>query len=314
MALNPQNMGPNQGTRSVKTSSLRLSDDPRRTTTDYAELIVGSGPPAGAYGRAAGVPLGYFQLDSDSADQALWLSADAGTTWIRAGAPAPERYSLRWQGGQRGKPGINADINSATEAVREIADPDFEILGTNAVSSCSTYATDGGITLTTTTASSDQVILVPHLDSNQSAWNTVLWPTSKSLVYEAQIKTGSSLASVVIWCGLKLTNTHVAATDDDQVFVRFESGTNNDEFQVISSIAGVDTTTDTNIAPTVSTGYNIRIVLNSSRVAKVYINGTLVVTTAALSSVNLIPYVGVQTLTTAAKVVGVRSQAISRLY
>lgn len=298
----------------IKTAGFRLSDTASRDTSDYAEIIVGDGAPAGAYGRASGVTLVYLQKDADSADTALWTSCDAGTTWQVSGGIAPERFTLQWVAGQRGKPALNADILSATEATREIADPDFEILGTNAVSTCSAYSTGGGITLTTTTGSGDQVILVPHLDASQSAWGQTYWPTGKSLVWEALIETGSAITSEIIWAGLKLTNTSVVATDDDQVFVRYEAGVNSGKFQIIDSIGGVDVTTDSGITVAVSTRYHIRIVVSSARVAKVYINGSLVRTTTALTSTNLIPYVGIQTATTAAKSMRVLSQSISRLY
>lgn len=280
----------------------------------YPVEIAGTGCPSGGYGFPSGVTMRYHQEDADSADTAMWTSADGGTTWQRLGGIAPERFSLRWLGGSRGKPSLNADIQNAAEATRMIADPDFEILGTNAVSSCSTYDTGGGIALTTTTTTGDQVILVPHLDANQSAWGSVVFPTSKSLIWECQIKTGSAITSAIIYAGLKLTNTNTVATDDDQVFVRYEVAVNSGKFQVISSIAGVDTTTDSGITVVLSTAYHIRICIGSDRTAKVYVNGTLVYTTAALTSTNLIPYIGVHTLTAGARAITARSQAISRLY
>lgn len=307
-------VGPNFRDKVVKGGSFRLADAEARDTTDYAEWICGDGPPAGAYGRASGVTMFYAQKDADSPHTAMWVTADAGTTWEQLNGFDPSRYSLSWVAGSRGKPGINADMASGTEAVREIADPDFELLGTNAVSSCSAYNTGGGIDLVTTTGANDQVILVPHLDTSQSAWGTVLWPTGKSLIWECRIKTASAITSTIIWAGLKLTNTGTGATDDDQVFVRYGSADNGGEFEVWSSIAGTDTTTDTGIVVATSTEYHFRIVIDSSRIAKVYINGTLYLTTTALTSTNLIPYIGIQTTTTAAKTLTVRGQKISRIY
>jgi len=315
MASADHRLGANFRDTLIKLAGIRLSDVAGRSTTDYADIICGDGVPSGGYGRASGASLVYLQKDADAAEVVTWASCDGGTTWARANAISPERFSLKWLAGQRGKPGLNADIQSATEATREIADPDFELLGTNAASSCSAYDTGGGIALTTAGASGDQVILVGHLDASQSAWGTVLWPTSKSLIYEAVIKTGSNITATTIWAGLKLTNTPVVATDDDQVFVRYQDTQNSGKWQVISSIAGTDTTTNTTLtAVATSTVYRVRIVLASDRTAKVYINGTLVYTTAALTSANLIPYIGVQADTAAAKAITVRSQAISRLY
>ena len=133
------------------------------------------------------------------------------------------RYELRWVAGQRGKPSINADILSTTEAVREIADPDFEVLGTNGTSALSTKYAEGGITFTTATADNDQMILVPHLDANQSNWTGVTWGTDKQVEWECEI-TIPVLTALTVWAGLKLTNTSVVATDDDQAFFRYFGG------------------------------------------------------------------------------------------
>lgn len=81
MALNPQNMGPNLGRRSVKTPSLRLSDTAARTTTDYADLIVGSGAPSGGYGRDASATMLYFRTDASSVATAVYVTSNGGTGW-----------------------------------------------------------------------------------------------------------------------------------------------------------------------------------------------------------------------------------------
>ena len=224
------------------------------------------------------------------------------------------RFELSWVAGARGKPGLNADIQNAAEAVRMIADADFEILGTNATTALCTYSAEGGITLTTAGASADQMILAPHLDAGQSAWTQVTWGTDKSATWECDISTGVAITAMILWAGMKLTSTPVVATDADQVFVRYEAGVNDGEFQVISSIGGVDTTTDTGIVVAVSTRYHIKIEISAARTAKVWINGILVLTTAALTdAVDLIPYVGVQASAAAAKVVNVHGEAIGRV-
>lgn len=224
------------------------------------------------------------------------------------------RFELKWVAGQRGKPGLNADIQNAAESVRMVTDGDFEILGTNATSALCTYNAEGGITLTTAGASGDQMILAPHLDANQTPWTQTTWGTDKSATWECDISTGAAITAMILWAGLKLTNTPVVATDANQVFVRYEAGVNSGEFQVISSIADVDTTTDTNIVVAVSTRYHIKIEIGADRTAKVWINGVLVLTTAALTdAVDLIPYVGIQSAAVAAKVVNVHGEAAGRI-
>lgn len=225
----------------------------------------------------------------------------------------PRRYELQWVAGSRGKPGINADIQNAAEATRMIADPDFEVLGTNAVSSCTSYYAEGGITLTTTTASGDQVILVPHLDASQSAWGSVTWGTDQQTVWECVLVPGATISSSIYWAGLKLTNTSVVATDNDQAFFRYEAGVNSGKWQVVYSIGGTDTTTNSTVTVTAGQEVHLKITIDASRIAKFYIDGALVKTSTALTDAkDLIPYIGVQTATTAARVLNVISQAISR--
>ena len=224
------------------------------------------------------------------------------------------RYGLSWTAGARGVPGVNGDMQNAAESVRMIADVDFEVLGTNAHSGdCTVYA-EGGIKMETDGADGDQVILLPHLDATHSAWNLVTWGTDKKTEWECHIKTGSSIASSNIWAGLKLTNVSVTATDDDQVFFRYEDDINDGEWQAIYSIAGTDTATDTGLVVAADTEYYLRIAIDSDRIAKMYINGALVVTSTALTTAkDLIPYIGVEEDgASAAKHLYVFSQKISR--
>ena len=242
------------------------------------------------------------------------ITVDGGTTYfpVRPAQPVG-RVGLIWNAGGRGKPGINADIQNAAESVRMIADPDFEVLGTNGVSASTSFNAEGGITLTTAGASGDQVILCPHLDANQSAWTQWTWGTDREVIYEATIRTGAAITAEKVWCGLKLTNTPTVATDNDQVFVRYEAGVASGVWQVISSIGGTDTTTTTAITVAVSTTYRVQIVVNAARKAKVYINDRLLYTTAALTdATDLIPYVGVEAAAVAAKSITVYGCEISR--
>lgn len=245
----------------------------------------------------------------------LHLTVDGGTTYFPVAVQQPySRVGLAWVAGARGKPGVNGDIQNAAEATRMIADPDFEVQGVNAVSGSVAFHPEGGIKLTTAGADGDEVILAPHQDANQSAWKQWTWGTDKELIWEAEIETDTNITNAIIWAGLKLTSTEVSATDDDQVFVRYEDDVNAGEFQVVSSIGGTDDAHDTGVVVAVSTLYRLKIVLDSSRVAKVYINGTLVETTAALTdAVNLVPVIGVAADgAAAAKSLVVYGQRLSR--
>lgn len=227
----------------------------------------------------------------------------------------PKRFELLWVAGQRGKPGVNADINSATEATREIADPDFEVLGVNGSSDDVTFYAEGGIKVETDGADGDEVIILPHLDANQSPWTQVTWGTDKETAWECDLTTGSNITNTIIWAGLKLTSTEVTATDNDQAFFRYEDDVNTGKWQAISSIGGTDSATDSGITVVLSTRYHLRIEINSSRVATFYINGVLVKTSSALTdATDFIPYIGVAADgAAAAKHMYAHGQAIGRV-
>lgn len=226
-----------------------------------------------------------------------------------------KRFELSWQAGGRGKPGLNADIQNSAEATRMVTDPDFEVLGTNASSDDVIFWAEGGIKLETDGADADSVIILPHLDTNQSAWTQVTWGTDKEIEWECVILTGSAITNTTIWAGLKLTNTQVTATDDNQAFFRYDAATNDGEWQAVSSISGTDDEHDTGIAVAADTEYHLRIAIDSTRVARFYINGTLVETSAALADeIDLIPYIGIAASgEAAAKHMYVVGQAISRV-
>jgi hypothetical protein len=274
-------------------------------TADAGELLIVK--------NAAGVVVGLVHPQ-----RAGTFGNEAGT-WSAAHIAQPanalsKRYELKWTAGARGKPAINADILSATEATREIADPDFEVLGTNGVSASTAIAVEGGITCTTAGASGDQVIIAPHLDASQTAWSTVTWGTDQQVIWEAAVKTGAAITDAVIWAGLKLTNTSTTATDDNQVFFRYAPATNSGKWQAVYSIAGTDVSADAGVTVAVSSQYHLKVTIDVSRVPRFYINDALVATGTALAdTIDLIPYIGVSASAVAAKSLTIYGQAISRV-
>lgn len=212
-------------------------------------------------------------------------------------------------------PGLNADLASAVEATRVPRNKHFEVLGTNATSALVTFGTvTGGIVLTTAGADDDQIIILPHLDTAQTAWANVLWGTENQTEWECCIRTGASIATLLIWAGLKLTNTPVIATDDNQTFFRYSTDDSDTNWRCISSIGGTDTNTDSGIVVAVNTVYRFRVRISDSRSAQFYINDVLITTTAALTNdVDLIPYVGIQALGAGADVITLSYEKISRI-
>ena len=277
--------------------------------SDDASVVVGNGTLSADLTWYGNIPTAYYAWDASAN-----LFEFRGPVRTRGFNSLPTRYELKWVAGERGKPGINADIQDATEAVRMIADPNFEVLGTNGVSASTAYYAEGGITLTTAGANNDQVIIVPHLDASQSPWTQVTWGTDKETSWECDISTSSNITANIIWAGLKLTNTSTTATDNDQVFFRYAAATNSGKWQAIYSIGGTDTADDSGVTVAVSTRYHLKVTIDSSRIARMYINGVLVSTSTALTdATDLIPYIGVQATTGAAKSIVVHGQSISRV-
>lgn len=181
------------------------------------------------------------------------------------------------------------------------------ISGTNAANTTVTFNTNGGIKLTTTTSSADQVIIG---GVSTSAWGLTFPPTNQ-VVWEAQVVTDANITAVTIWAGLKLTTTSVTVTDNDQTFFRYQDTVNGGNWQMIDSTGNVDNIQDTTVPVTVSTAYLLQIKVGEDLIPRYYINMVHVGDGKALTSAAaFIPVVGVQTNTTAAKIATLRSERI----
>jgi len=211
-------------------------------------------------------------------------------------------------------PAASATIDQVwtTEAARN-ANIDFETLGTDFASGTISFtATLAALTMTTHSTSADQMIVLPHLDSGQSAWTGILWGTENQVIWEAIIRTGASVADVTIWAGLKLTNTSVLITDADAAYFRFDGAVAN--WEATTSIADTDVEKDTGVVVAADTNYYLRIEIDSDRKPHFFINNKEVYVGSALTNdIDLIPYVGVQTTTTGAKTIYLVKEKISRI-
>jgi len=178
----------------------------------------------------------------------------------------------------------------------------FEVLGTNSSDGDVTMSPEGGIIMETDGAAADSIIVLPALTANLSAWSNLTWGTDRSVRWEAVIATGStaqSVTSTMLWAGLKLTNTGTVATDAEQAFFSYSS-IGGAFWTYVYSIGGVDVQATTGVAIAQNTTYHLVIDIDSTRVARFYINGVLVATSTALTAGDLIPYIGVLCEATAA--------------
>jgi hypothetical protein len=248
------------------------------------------------------------------------------------------------------KPGLNAvaiidpDADSASDlAAFVIANRDFETLGTNYTTALTTFAaTSAGILMTTATADQDQAILLPHLDTNQTAWSGTKWGTENQVEWECSIQIAQT-DNEKVWAGLKLTNDQLVATDADQAFFKFATDATNGEsltsatkWNFVHSIGGTDYISILPITVAANTPYHFKIKIDSDRKATIFVNGIQYNVTSTAGStggtavtavqpskaaaksaaltndVNLIPYIGIENGDAAAAVLNVHYTAISR--
>jgi len=288
---------------------------------------------------------------SENGFKTISKTASTGVVHDRTfGTPAKDarRFYLEEYFYQR--PGLNAiniidpDADDATAlAVTQAANKNFETLGTNYTTALTTFAsTSAGILMTTATADQDQGILLPHLDTNQTVWSGTKWGTENQVQWECSIQAAQT-DNEKIWAGLKLTNDQLLATDDDQVYFKFQTDATNSEaftsysyWHLVHSIGGTDYISRTPVSFAANTPYHLKIVIDSDRKMTYFINGiqynvtttagstlgtavtavqpgTAAVKSAALTDdVNLIPYIGIENGDAAAAVLNVHYTAISR--
>jgi hypothetical protein len=196
--------------------------------------------------------------------------------------------------------------------------------------------------MTTATADQDQAILLPHLDTNQTAWSGTKWGTENSVEWECSISI-PALDNQKVWAGLKLTNDQLVATDANQVFFKYQTDATNSEafttfanWHFVHSIGGTDYISRLPITVAVDTQYHFKIKIDSDRKATIFVNGiqynvtttsgstggtavtavqpgTAATKTDALTNdVDLIPYIGIEAGAAAAEAVNVHYQSMSR--
>ncbi len=266
------------------------------------------------------------------------------------GTPAKDARRYYLEENFKKKPSLNAvaiidpDADDASAlAAYVIANKDFETLGTNYTTALTTFAaTSAGILMTTATADQDQAILLPHLDTNQTAWSGTKWGTENQVEWECSIQIAQT-DNEKVWAGLKLTNDQLIATDADQAFFKFATDATNGEsltsatkWNFVHSIGGTDYISILPITVAANTPYHFKIKIDSDRKATIFVNGIQYNVTSTAGStggtavtavqpgkaaaksaaltndVNLIPYIGIENGDAAAAVLNVHYTAISR--
>lgn len=223
------------------------------------------------------------------------------------------------------KPGISGDrpgTDAATIEVALVTNPNFIVVGTNATSALCTFNASGGVKLTTAGANNDQEILAVATTTNASGWKLATMTPAECPTFEQVVVTSSVITSQKVFSGLKLTNTPLAATDDDQAYFLYDTGNTDSTSAVnwiaVMSVAGTDHFVDTGVVVAASTKYHFMIQVDPNGIPYMFINGNMVafglgkvagtsgvgVTTSAgalTAAAALQPFCGVQALTAAAR-------------
>ena len=273
-----------------------------------------------------------FKLFTETASTGVDSDRTLGTT-----AKDARRYYLDEWFLQR--PGINANIDQvSTVEVQRALNRNWEALGTNMTTALCTFAsTSAGVLATTAGSDQDQAILTPHLDTAATAWAGTKWGTENEVHFETSIML-PALDNQKVWAGLKLTNDQLVATDDDQMFFKFQTDATNSEaftdfttWHFVHSIGGTDFISQIPVTVETNTPYHLRFEIDSDRKASIFVNGIqynvtstsgstggTAVTTGTTKSgaltndVNLIPYVGIEAGAGAAEAVNVHYVCCSR--
>lgn len=179
-------------------------------------------------------------------------------------------------------------LPAATQAAGN--DPDFDLTGTGTVPA-PTFLTAadgyGGILVATRTASAADNDAAGIFPLATSRWGvSVLANTSGQSILEGRVRVGASIAETGFLFGLKLTDTPVLATDDDQAYFLFDTDATSPagsttKLVCVVSKGGTDTVTVTNTTVAVNTDLDLKIELGVDLKARFYVNGRLVHTSAA---------------------------------
>ena len=181
------------------------------------------------------------------------------------------------------------------------SDANFKIVGTNAVDGDTAVGANGGVTVSTHGGASDSTIVAGI--ATTTVWGvSTCWKPSNYPNLRWTITTPASLTNTTLWGGLKLTNTSVIATDDDQAFFRFGvAASANWQFTV--SVAGTDYTTTSSVAVAASTMYTFDIQTSPvDGTVQAFINGKAVQAApfgAMTAAAALLPFFGVLSATNA---------------
>lgn len=217
-----------------------------------------------------------------------------------------------WARSDFGKKVYTKTVASDWSVFKSVASADLEwFISGNATTYGGKASSDGGTVLSGSN-NSKMVFMKP---STGSRFRKIMWNTSKRPRFRCVIKTGSSLANLMLKVGLYSSAGGKAisgAPYSNRAEFTFTSATDS---RFHCRVGGA-TSTSATAAGVVATGtvYDLDIRVDSSRIATFYINGTLVATAsvALASAKNLVPVIGFRSGSTQKRNIGVYHIACSR--
>jgi len=202
-----------------------------------------------------------------------------------------------------------------------------------------------GIKLVTGTTDNDFTVLTPRENvempggQDSSAWSAVGFGTENKTEFSCAISTSGSITNASIYAGLKLTEVGLYTTDANQAYFLYAADddqgtlTTNGNLHFVYSVGGTDYVTDLGIVVAINTVYRLRISIDATRRVSVFVNNrqygltsTTTATTAGgvtetdstkkslimTDDIDFLPFIGVQTHTTASRGMQVGYVKISR--
>ena len=209
---------------------------------------------------------------------------------------------------------------------------------------------NAGLQFGTQNVSGDQMIVTPHLDTQShsvvaqasTAWSGIAWNSSKEVEWECAITSGD-VSDYGFWAGVGLTSPGNASwaytTDDDKAFFfacaddTFGALTTNANMHFVYSVGGTDYITNLGISMADYNLYRLRISFGSDRKMRIFVNDTWYAITltntgttaggvtessnyysaAMTADKALIPYVGIQTITSGYEAHQIHYMKMSRI-
>lgn len=200
-------------------------------------------------------------------------------------------------------PSTAADPSQAEIDAIFQANRDYQIAGTGAAATDAAYATSGGgIVLTAAGSQNDETMLISRNNPASASWLSNGLKPNLAGAFLAEVVLPSTITDILVALGVKLTATSTQATDDDSLYIAFDTGSGSANFRTIRSVGGTDSDpVDTGVAATASTTYRLLVIFDASGNGEVYLGlpGRMVRIASGLSmtaAAALLPVAGVKTL------------------